>query len=230
MGIFKAVFFDADGTLVDHKECEKQALEHLFENIGLIYKNEYQDVFRPLDNELWYSGSYNGVPILRKDVPVYRFKLFFDMLDIVYDDYVKANDLFKTGLANSIALMDNAVEIIEYLFGKGYMLCVVTNGLIELQRPRVTNSKIGKFISHVIVSEEVGAPKPNPLIFQTLLNRMFLSANEVIMIGDSLKNDIQGSKNAGIKAVWFNPEQMKNDTGIVPDYEINNLLQMKQII
>jgi len=105
----------------------------------------------------------------------------------------------------------------------------VTNGLIELQRPRVINSKIGKFISHIIVSEEVGEHKPNPLIFYTLLKRIQLSPCDVIMIGDSINNDILGAKNAGIKSVWYNPEHMKNKADILPDYEIADLLELKSM-
>jgi YjjG family noncanonical pyrimidine nucleotidase len=229
MNKLKAIFFDADETLVNHKECEKQALIYLFENIGVDYKDDYQDIFRPLDHALWTNESYNGNSVSRKDIPVFRFELFFKKLNIDFNNYVKANDLFKVGLANSVALMENAEEIIKYLHTKDYMLCVVTNGLIELQKPRVTNSEIGKFISYVIVSEEVGAHKPNPLIFNTLLERVCLNSSDVIMIGDSLKNDIQGAKNANIKTIWFNPKQQKNETDVMPDYEINNLLQIKDL-
>ena len=197
----KAVFFDADGTLVNHKECERQALLYLFDNIGIKYKNEYQDIFRPLDSTLWDTESYNGIYVSRKDIPIYRFKLMFEKINIAYDDYTKANDLFKYGLANSVALMENADETIEYLYSKNYKLCIVTNGLIELQKPRVINSKIGKFITCVMVSEEVGVHKPDPLVFNTLLKKICLNPCEVIMIGDSLKNDIQGAKNANIKSI-----------------------------
>ena len=153
----------------------------------------------------------------------------FEKINIAYDDYTKANDLFKYGLANSVALMENADEIIEYLYSKNYTLCIVTNGLIELQKPRVINSKIGKFITYVMVSEEVGVYKPNPLIFITLLEKICLNSCEVIMIGDSLKNDIQGAKNANIRSIWYNPKHNKNETSIIPDYEINNLLQLKDM-
>ena len=115
------------------------------------------------------------------------------------------------------------------LHNKSFLLCVVTNGLIELQKPRVINSEIGKFISHIIVSEEVGEYKPNPLIFTTLLNRIQLNPCDVIMIGDNLKNDIQGAKNAGIKSIWYNPEHMENRTDIIPDYEITDLFELSNM-
>jgi YjjG family noncanonical pyrimidine nucleotidase len=230
MDKYKAIFFDADDTLVDHQECEREAFLYLFKSIGIDYKDEYQDIFRPLDRELWTCKSYKGVSLSIEDIPTYRFKLLFEKINLDFDDYSKANDLFMTGLANSTALLENAEEIVEYLHDKGYMLCVVTNGLVRLQKPRVMNSRIGKFISHIIVSEEVDAHKPNPLIFAALLERISINPKHVAMIGDSLEKDIQGAKNAGIKTtIWFNPLIRKNKTGILPDYEISSLLQMKDL-
>jgi len=229
MDNLKAIFFDADGTLVNHYECEKQALTYLFENIGIPYSDEYHDVFRPIDHALWDTLSYNGISVPRDKITTYRFKLLFDKCGIAYDDYFNANELFKIGLAGSVALINGAVEVVDYLHSKNYLLCVVTNGLIKLQRPRVANSEIGKFISHIIVSEEVGEHKPNPLIFNALLKKICLNPCDVIMIGDSIKNDIQGAKNAGIKSIWYNPEHAENKTDIAPDYEITNLLELKDM-
>ena len=230
MDKYKALFFDADGTLVNHKECEKQALVYLFDHIGAAYKNEYQELFRPLDHMLWETGLHTDKPVPIESVPTYRFKVFFEEIDIKYDDYAKANELFKTGLANSSALIKNTETIIEYLYNRGYLLCVVTNGLTELQKPRISKSNIGKYISHIIVSEEVGEHKPNQLIFNTLLKRININPCDVLMIGDSLKNDIQGARNAGIKSVWYNPIHQTNKTEIIPDYEIDDLMQLKDML
>ena len=38
----KAIIFDADDTLINHKECEKQALQYLFDKIGKKYNNQYR--------------------------------------------------------------------------------------------------------------------------------------------------------------------------------------------
>jgi len=230
MDNLKAIFFDADGTLVDHKECERQALVYVFDNIGVSYKNEYHNIFRQIEQTIWDTGFYDCIHIPRENVFTYRFKILFEKLNINYEDYVKSNELFKIGLADSVALNNNAVKIVEYLHNKSFLLCVVTNGLIELQRPRVINSEIGKFISHIMVSEEVGEHKPNPLIFTTLLNRIQLNPCDVIMVGDSLKNDIQGAKNAGIKSIWYNPGHMENKTDIIPDYEITDLFELRNML
>lgn len=226
----KAIFFDADDTLIDHKECERQALIYLFKNIDFKYKEEYQDIFRPLDRNLWDSVVCGNSPVPKKDIPEYRFQKFFELINIQYDDYEKSNILFKEGLSNFIATFKEADEICNYLYERGYKLYIVTNGLVSLQKPRIINSKIAKYISDIIVSEEVRAFKPDPTIFNILLDRIGLSANNVVMIGDSLEKDIYGAKNANIKGIWYNNKNKVNELGIIPDYEIKNLLDIKNIL
>lgn len=226
----KAIFFDADDTIVDHRQCEKKALLYLFDKIGKDYKEQYQDIFRPLDRKLWDSVAHNLNPVPKSDIPEYRFKEFFKQINLEYNDYKKANELFQEGLANAVALIENAYDIIEYLHYKDYKIYVVTNGLVKLQKPRITNSKISKYISDIIVSEEVNSSKPNPKIFNVLLNKINLKSNEVIMIGDSLEKDIQGAKNANIKAIWYNPNNKRNDTDISPYCQITNLIELKNIL
>lgn len=225
----RAIFFDADGTIIDHKECERQALMYMFNEIGKNFKDEYQDIFRPLDRKLWDSVAHNTCSIKKEDIPEYRFKEFFRIIDLKFDDYKKANKLFQEGLASSVALIKNATNTLEYLYRK-YDLYVVTNGLVKLQKPRVTNSEISKYISDIIVSEEVGFYKPNPKIFNVLLNKINLNPNEVVMVGDSLEKDIKGAQNANIKAIWYNDQNKANYTDITPDYQITDLIELMNIL
>ena len=223
------IIFDADDTLINHKECEKQALQYLFTQIGEKYQNEYQNIFRPLDRNLWDGIPVNGKVVPKELVPEYRFEELFRLLDIDFSDYKKANDLYHYGLEHSVALLENVDDVMEYLYNKGYRLFVATNGLIRLQKPRITNSSIFKYITDIIISEEVSLDKPNREIFDVLFERNSINPSEAIMIGDNLEKDIQGAKNVGIQSIWYNPTKKENDTSIIPDFEISNLLELKNL-
>jgi 2-haloacid dehalogenase/putative hydrolase of the HAD superfamily len=56
----------------------------------------------------------------------------------------------------------------------------------------------------VVTSEDAGAYKPSPRIFQRALALLGLRADEVLHVGDSLHADVAGARAAGIAAVWVN--------------------------
>ena len=113
---------------------------------------------------------------------------------------------------------------------KKYKLFIITNGLLKLQKARILKNNIEHYFLDVIVSEEAGVSKPNPILFNQLLQRNNLNPNNVIMIGDSLEQDIKGAQNASIKSIWYNQNKIKNNTSIVPNYEISSLLEIKNIL
>lgn len=226
----KAVIFDADDTIIDHKECEKKALQYLFDKIKKEYKNEYQDIFRPLDSKLWDDVIKGNSVIPPEKVPEYRFEIFFKQININYHNYDLANRLFKKGFANTSSLTKNAYEVIKYLYENKYKIYVITNGIVELQKPRIRNSLVSPYISDIIVSEEVGVSKPNRRIFDILLKKTNLKTDEVIMIGDNLEKDIKGAQNANIISIWYNPNNENNNTNIIPNYQIKNLIEIQELL
>ena len=51
-----------------------------------------------------------------------------------------------------------------------------------------------------------------------------------MIVGDSLSSDILGGINAGIKTCWVNPSHAAAKNGIVPDYEIEALHQLPELL
>jgi putative hydrolase of the HAD superfamily len=62
---------------------------------------------------------------------------------------------------------------------------------------------LAQFFTSVTISTEVGAAKPDPQIFAVGLNKHNCPAQLAWHIGDSLKEDYQGAKAAGLRAVWL---------------------------
>ena len=62
-----------------------------------------------------------------------------------------------------------------------------------------------EYFEAVFTARELGARKPAPAFFQALLARLGCAPHEVTMVGDEYRVDVAGAKEAGLRAVWFNP-------------------------
>src|SRR5436190_9125386 len=67
---------------------------------------------------------------------------------------------------------------------------------------------ISKFFSHVFISSEIGADKPDPEIFRRALKFIRLSANQVIHVGDDSARDWTAATDAGLSV--FQLDRQKN--------------------
>ncbi len=88
-----------------------------------------------------------------------------------------------------------------------------------------------KYFQKVFVSEKMGALKPAKEFFDGCLKEMGdISPDEIVIIGDSLTADIFGGKDYGLKTIWFNPNNLPQPNSHIPDYTVNSLLEIKQIL
>lgn len=62
---------------------------------------------------------------------------------------------------------------------------------------------LAKFFTSVTISTEVGAAKPDPQIFAVALSKHQCPARLAWHIGDSFKEDYQGARAAGLRAIWL---------------------------
>jgi len=56
----------------------------------------------------------------------------------------------------------------------------------------------------VTTSEEIGVKKPNPLIFESALEKANVKASASMMIGDTFEADILGAEAVGMKTLYYN--------------------------
>lgn len=65
------------------------------------------------------------------------------------------------------------------------------------------NVDLGEFFDVMIFSDEVGIRKPHPRIFHLAAEKLGVRPCEVVHIGDNMRSDVLGAKNAGFKAFFF---------------------------
>ncbi len=216
---YHTAFFDLDGTLLDYKKSEANALSAAF---GKLFGNNFPDdlipVYHGINTLLW--EKYEKGEITNKYLRVERFRQLFSHYHISGDPE-EFSSLYLGYLGEGGFLLPGAITLLESLNGK-IRLAALTNGITGVQKSRLSISGIEKYFEDIAISDTEGVAKPDKRIFEILINRMGLESTEgILMIGDSLSSDIKGGINAGIDTCWFNPEG-KDPGEITPDYTVSS--------
>jgi putative hydrolase of the HAD superfamily len=65
---------------------------------------------------------------------------------------------------------------------------------------------ITQLVDGVVTSAEVGAPKPDPRVFERALAIAGVAPSEALHVGDTVNNDVEGAAAAGVRAVLLQRE------------------------
>jgi len=224
---YDLIFIDADDTLFDYYCAEQFALTQTFNEFKLDLTNNIVAKYSEINSLLW--SKFEKGEIVQEKLRTERFRLLFKHYKLNCDEFLFSERYLKW-LSEGSFLIEDAEQICEYLNEK-YILSIITNGIKEAQMPRFINSNISKYIQHIIISEDAKFSKPNVGIFDYAMNKIgFYEKNRILIIGDSLTSDIKGGINYGIDTCWLNNKAIENNTGIVPNYQISRLSEIKHIL
>lgn len=112
-------------------------------------------------------------------------------------------------------------DAVEFLRRVDRPICCVSNADTKPLMSAI--KKHGLRFDAIVSSEAVRCYKPDAPIFEHALDRLGISADRAIHIGDSLHSDIAGAKSAGITAVWICRDDRIHDIGdTTPDCTISS--------
>jgi putative hydrolase of the HAD superfamily len=123
-----------------------------------------------------------------------------------------------------ITLYAGALEALTELRER-FTLGIITNGNSSL-----ADTPIRDFFACNIVASERGWSKPDVRIFEAAARELDLEPQHMLHIGDSLPEDIAGAQAAGLRAIWFNPVGLVNESDVVPDAEIQRFEELPPLV
>ncbi len=136
-------------------------------------------------------------------------------------------------------LFPDSLETLQWLSERGFRLGSVTNRGYGGPRfwQELKDLGLADLFEVVAVSCDIGYMKPHPRIFEYVLEAMNLAPEEMAMVGDSLRADVEGSKTLGMTAIWRRPpldepvEAAEDPPGVEgsaqPDYTIDTIGEMR---
>lgn len=221
------LFLDLDDTILDFHKAERIALSKTLRSFGLEPTDSVLARYSQINLEHWQRLERKE--LTRQQVVVGRFEVFFreqgvsvdpEQVALCYEDNLSIGHYFLPGAEEAVISLS-----------KKYKLYMASNGTAKVQAGRLASANISKYFQKIFVSQEIGVNKPDKLYFDRCGQQIpGYDPSKAMMVGDSLTSDIQGGINAGMKTVWVNPHHKPHPEHIVPDYEIEALSQLEQLL
>jgi putative hydrolase of the HAD superfamily len=201
-GGIKAVAFDIDGTLYPEWRFNLLALPYVLRHIRFF--RDYAKVRNAIHKEGRAQFVQGIVP--KKNVDFFREQAerlasvsgitpsqALEQIETIV--YRGLSPLFK-----KIAPYPFAKETIEAFHSGGLKIGLLSDFPPE-QKGDVWG--IAPYCDVILGSEKLGALKPSPVVFDALRDALGVEAAEILYVGNNLRADIYGARNAGMKTAWL---------------------------
>ena len=222
------LLFDIDNTLLDFSTASEQSFFKTLASHKVHGTHEMHAVYKKVNAQVWDDFENNKIDALK--LRWLRFEKFFQAIDIRPCSPKLFGQQYLQNLVQFSEAYSGVIPLLEKL-KSNYRLSVITNGLKEVQRPRLTKLGLDKYFDSIIVSDEIGVAKPHKAFFDHTYNSIPdpPSKDKILVIGDSLNSDILGGNNFGVKTCWVNKNGRTKDH-IIPVHEISSVLELENIL
>ncbi len=228
------VIFDYGGTLDTngvHWSCLFYAA---YQSVGVeIAPPHFMQAYIAVERQLEAVGQLDSGLKLYE---LLRLKVKLQMQHLIYGDMQPASLL---NLADRVTqyCCDYLFEQVEgsrlvlmELLGS-YRLALVTNYYGNIATI-LGELGIATYFDVVVESAVVGVRKPNPQIFQLAIEALHATPAHILVVGDSVANDIEPAQSLGCQTVWLHPVQGDGDAlpPHTPTLTIGNIRELLDIL
>lgn len=225
---YDVLLCDADNTIFDFEKAEENAFAAACAHMGFEGTPELLETYSVINQALWKLLEQGG--ITQKELRVRRFVEFLEKIGRKDLDAQEMAVEYAEQLGRQSVPIEGAIEAVKR-WSEIVPVIIVTNGISRIQHGRMDGSEVRHYIRGMVISEEVGAAKPDPKMLYMGMEMAGVSdRTRALMLGDSLSSDITAAANAQVDACWYNPKGMENKKGLPVAYEICSLDEVDAIL
>lgn len=200
----RVILFDVDDTLLDFNACSRHAVKEACRQTGIPWSDGLYETFCIMNTEFWRQIEAGKLTLDR--LWQIRWNRIFARLGIDGDGQA-FEAVFHQCLDTTHETVRGAREILQELSGP-YRLYAASNGRQKQQENRLALAGLAPWLEGVFTSQAAGANKPSPVFFSYVMDRLHqtmpdLKPEEVLMVGDSRRADIEGAAGFGMQTMWF---------------------------
>ena len=219
--MIKAVIFDFGQTLVDSangfRQAEKEAQEKLFGHLTLSLREKFMEHYRQVRKNFHDRSNFSRRAMWREVYHYYCLMPDEALLDTWETEY------WATVKAHSV-LFSETPGVLERL-NTQFRVALITN---TQGQPVSATHRISEFPGLeryfqviLVAGENDIPPKPDPMPFKLCIQELGIDPREAVYVGDDWRNDVCGSRDAGLNPVWIKHESVKrNWPEVTPDVPV----------
>ncbi|MGE0903498.1 MULTISPECIES: HAD family hydrolase [Dehalococcoides] len=204
--MIKGVFFDLYNTLIGYQPSREEMTVKLLAELG--YTINEDGLYLPVNkaDEYFYQQNAQKPISLRERaeqmaVWSHYYRIILEEIGIEPKPELINNLISRwKNLKWEMTLYQDVIPCLENLKKRNLKIGLISNAEKDMSE-LFNKTGLNKYLETVVISQEVGATKPNPLIFQAALKKSGLTAKEVLYIGDQYQVDYMGAMNVGLNPV-----------------------------
>lgn len=206
---YQYLLVDNDNTLMDFDTAEHLALRDTLTAFSLPATREVLETYHAINHALWEALERGEVT--QAQLKLRRFEQLIDHFGWMDMEARALADTYPKHLGCHAELLPGSLELLQTLHGR-MKIALVSNGVSEIQRSRLSRCPFTPLLDAVVISEEVGVSKPDPRMVDIALAHLGCAdKRQAVLLGDSLTADMAAAKRAGIDSIWLNPTHRPGD-------------------
>lgn len=188
--MLKAIIFDVDGVLVHSDEANTAFLQALMRKAG--YETIESDALR----------QYLHLPLSQTLANL----IGPDNTDEIERVYALAKDRSIRLESNRVLRSPDGLQTVLNELKRRYQLAIVTSRIKMGVDEVFDGTDLLDLFDAIVTYEDYDHPKPHPEPLHVALNRLSLSPDEAIYVGDS-PTDIDAACGAGMRSIYLSPRE-----------------------
>ncbi|MCM1293031.1 MAG: HAD family hydrolase [Bacteroides sp.] len=225
----KGIIFDYGGTIDSFGDHWSEVIYDGYVACGL-----------PIDKEEFRTSYVYAERELAKTRHIFPQHNFLDLMQIKIR--IELDDLVSRGIVAADVASEKSDAIARYCYDRArkavaqakpvlaalaekYPLVLVSNFYGNVESV-IRDMGIRQYFQGIIESAVVGVRKPDPRIFSLGVIALGLQPDEVLVVGDSLRKDIEPARAIGCQVAWikgkgWTPEEdAQTDPAIIPSLAV----------
>ncbi len=171
--------------------------------------------------------------------PVHGFESHENILDFMHDrgipvsgSYDTARRIYEQEKLRCITPYPGVVDTLSRIQEQGFPMAIVTDAHSRDAVRRLEKAELLPFFCCMVTYDLVRVKKPAPEPFIVALDMLKSTADDVLLVGDSLRRDIEPGKALGFRTVYarYGDRFSLDRSSELADYTIDTMAELPEIL